>query len=85
MNKQTILGNVIIITGASSGIGQHLALRFAEQGAWLALAARNVEHLEEVSKQCHQRGGKVIVIPTDVAEKSQFMRKVRCQLKLALK
>jgi NADP-dependent 3-hydroxy acid dehydrogenase YdfG len=71
MNKQTFLENVIIITGASSGIGQHLALRFAEQGAWLALAARNVEHLEEVSKQCHQRGGKIIIIPTDVAEKPQ--------------
>ena len=71
MNKKAFLENVIIITGASSGIGQHLALQFAEQGAWLALAARNIEHLEEVSKQCHQRGGKVIVIPTDVAEKSQ--------------
>jgi len=71
MNKQPFLENVIIITGASSGIGEHLALRFAEQGAWLSLAARNVEHLEEVSKQCHQRGGKVIIIPTDVAEKSQ--------------
>jgi NADP-dependent 3-hydroxy acid dehydrogenase YdfG len=71
MNKQTFLENVIIITGASSGIGQHLALRFAEQGAWLALAARNIEHLEEVSKQCLQRGGKVIIVPTDVTEKSQ--------------
>jgi short-subunit dehydrogenase len=71
MNKHTLLENVIIITGASSGIGQHLALLLAEQGAWLALAARNVERLEKVSKQCHQRGGKVIVIPTDVAEKSQ--------------
>lgn len=71
MNKQAFFENVIIITGASSGIGRHLALRLAEQGAWLALAARNVEHLEEVSEKCQQRGGKVIVIPTDIAEKSQ--------------
>jgi short-subunit dehydrogenase len=71
MKKQKFLENVIIITGASSGIGKQLALRFAEQGAWLALAARNVEHLLEVSKECQQLGGKVIVIPTDVAEKSQ--------------
>jgi len=51
MNKRTFLENVIIITGASSGIGRHLALRLAEQGACLALGARNVEHLEEVSQQ----------------------------------
>ena len=54
MNNQTFLENVIIITGASSGIGRHLALRFAEQGAWLALAARNIENLEEVSQRCPQ-------------------------------
>jgi short-subunit dehydrogenase len=71
VKKQIFLENVIIITGASSGIGEHLALRFAEQGAWLALAARNAEHLLVVSKKCEQLGGKVIAIPTDVAEKSQ--------------
>ena len=71
MNNQTFLENVIIITGASSGIGRHLALRFAEQGAWLALAARNIENLEEVSQRCHELGGKAIVIVTDVADQSQ--------------
>ena len=73
MNKQTFFENVIIITGAASGIGKHLALQFAEQGAWLSLADRDVEHLEEVTKLCHQIGGEAIGIPTDVAEKS------RCQ------
>jgi short-subunit dehydrogenase len=71
MKNQTFLENVIIITGASYGIGRHLALQLAEQGAWLALAARNALKLEEVTEQCHQRGGKVVVIPTDVAEQSQ--------------
>jgi short-subunit dehydrogenase len=71
MKKQTLLENVIIITGASSGIGNHLALKLAGQGAWLSLAARNIEHLEEVAKECHQLGGKAIIIPTDVADQAQ--------------
>jgi len=50
MKKHTFLENVIIITGASFGIGKHLALKLAEQGAWLSLAARSIEHLEEVAK-----------------------------------
>jgi short-subunit dehydrogenase len=71
MNQQPFSENVVIITGASSGIGEHLALRLAEQGAWLALAARNSGQLEEVSRQCRQIGGKAVAIPTDVAEQSQ--------------
>jgi short-subunit dehydrogenase len=71
MKKLDFLENVCIITGASSGIGRHLALRLAEQGAWLSLAARNIEHLEEVTKECHQLGGKAIIIPTDVADQVQ--------------
>ena len=54
MKKYTLFEKVVIITGASSGIGEHLALRFAEQGAWLALAARNKERLKEVTTKCQQ-------------------------------
>lgn len=71
MNNSHFLNNVVIITGASAGIGRELALLLAEQGAWLALAARNAEKLEEVAAQCRQRGCKAVVVPTDVAEQSQ--------------
>ena len=63
--------NVIIITGASSGIGRELALQLADQGAWLALAARNTERLEEVAAHCRQRAGRALVVATDVAEQAQ--------------
>jgi NADP-dependent 3-hydroxy acid dehydrogenase YdfG len=70
MRQTAFRENVTIITGASFGIGRELALQLADQGAWLALAARNAEKLAEVSTQCNQRGGRVIAIPTDVADQS---------------
>jgi short-subunit dehydrogenase len=60
--------NVVIITGASLGLGEALALQLAEQGAWLSLAARNAERLEAVAEACRARGGRALAVPTDVAE-----------------
>ena len=71
MQSTTFRENVVVITGASFGIGQHLALQLAEKGAWLALAARSLENLNDVSVQCTRLGGRVIAIPTDVTEPVQ--------------
>jgi short-subunit dehydrogenase len=71
MKDSVLRENVTIITGASSGIGRALALQLAQQGAWLALAARNVDQLETVAKDCRGYPGKAIVVPTDVAEQAQ--------------
>lgn len=71
MNNQHFQENVVVITGASSGIGRELAFALADQGAWLALAARDAEKLEEVAAECRRRDGKALVVPTDVAEQSQ--------------
>jgi short-subunit dehydrogenase len=62
---------VVVITGASSGIGRELAYQLAEQGAWLSLAARNEERLATVAGECQARGGKAIAIVTDVSEQAQ--------------
>ncbi len=62
--------NVVIVTGASSGIGRELAYQLADQGAWLALAARDVERLDAVAEGCRSRGGRALVVPTDVAEQA---------------
>lgn len=45
-------GQVVFITGASSGIGEHTAIAFAKHGVKLALAARRYEELERVKKAC---------------------------------
>lgn len=71
MSNAHFLDNVVIITGASAGIGRELALQLAGQGAWLVLAARNAQRLEEVAALCRQRGGRALVVPTDVSQQSQ--------------
>ena len=62
---------MVIVTGASAGIGRHLALQLADQGARIVLAARTATKLEEIAEQCRQRGAQVIVVPTDVAKQRQ--------------
>ncbi|MBK9389455.1 MAG: SDR family oxidoreductase [Bacteroidetes bacterium] len=71
MEKNIFTENVVIITGASSGIGQQIAYKLAEQGAWLTLAARDADNLQEVANTCSHLGAKVIVVPTDVSDKNQ--------------
>ncbi len=60
-----------IITGASSGIGYALALKLAEQGAWLTLAARSEDKLKELAEKCRALGGRALVVRTDIAEQGQ--------------
>ena len=63
--------NVVVITGASDGIGREVALQMADQGAWLALAARDAARLEATAAECRARGGRAVAVPTDVADQAQ--------------
>jgi short-subunit dehydrogenase len=76
MTNDVFKENVVIVTGASSGIGEALAYRLADQGAWLSLAARNISRLEAVADQCRSRGGRALVVPTDVCEQDACKRLV---------
>lgn len=67
-----IHNKVIMITGASSGIGEAAAKELSSKGAKLVLAARREERLKKLQKEIEQRGGKAIYQVTDVTSYDQM-------------
>ena len=61
-------GRVVFLTGASSGIGEGLAMALARRGAVLGLVARRRELLEELAERCEKAGGKARVFAIDVTD-----------------
>ena len=70
-------GKVALITGASSGIGRETALKFASEGAKVAIVARREDKLNEVAKEIAAKGGEAKVIAADVTEEAEIERVVR--------
>lgn len=66
--SDNIAGKVIIITGASSGMGEAAARHLAEKGAKIVMAARRMERIEAIAKELKQQGKQAMAIPTDVAK-----------------
>lgn len=74
--RRQIRGAVVVITGASSGIGRATALAFAGLGARLVLAARGPEALGEVERACQAQGVEVLAVPTDITDADAVERLV---------
>ena len=62
------MSEVVVITGASSGVGRATVRRFAGPGTKLALLARNRDALEGAAREVRDAGGEALVLPTDVAD-----------------
>ena len=69
-------GKVALITGASSGIGRATAIKFASEGAKVAIVARREDKLNEVAKEIEAKGGEIKVIAADVTEEAEIERVV---------
>ncbi|EOY22539.1 Short-chain dehydrogenase/reductase SDR - like 10 [Theobroma cacao] len=75
--SENVSGKVVIITGASSGIGEHLAYEYGRRGARLALTARREKSLQEVADRAHDLGSPdVITIRADVSNVDDCQRLV---------
>jgi short-subunit dehydrogenase len=70
-------GKVIVITGASDGIGAEVARQLAASGVCLALAARGMDRLEAVARQCREKGADAMAIRCDVASETDCRDLVR--------
>jgi len=73
MSKTNFAGQVVWITGASSGIGEALALQFAKAGSKLVLSARREGELQRVRQRCIEAGAaaeSLLVLPLDVSDEA---------------
>jgi NADP-dependent 3-hydroxy acid dehydrogenase YdfG len=66
-----IKGKVVVITGASSGLGEATARALSAQGARVMLGARRQYHIQALARELTERGGKAIAVTTDVTDRAQ--------------
>jgi NAD(P)-dependent dehydrogenase (short-subunit alcohol dehydrogenase family) len=64
---------VVVVTGASSGLGRAIAIEFARRGCALVLGARRIDALDETARQCRAAGGDAIAVATDVTREQEVV------------
>jgi uncharacterized protein len=81
MNRRPAIdGKVVIVTGASSGIGESTALEFARAGAIAVLAARREDRLKQLERKIEEMGGTALAVPTDLTALDQITNLVQTVL-----
>jgi NADP-dependent 3-hydroxy acid dehydrogenase YdfG len=73
-------GAVVVVTGASSGIGEATALRFARAGSRVVLAARRLDRLEALAERIRARGGEALPVRCDVTDEADVAGLVEATL-----
>jgi NADP-dependent 3-hydroxy acid dehydrogenase YdfG len=73
----SLKGRVVIITGASSGFGEHAAWLFSREGCQVVLAARRQERLEDIASEIRAAGGDALPVVTDVTQQDRIQALVK--------
>ena len=81
MPKNEFQDNVVVITGASAGIGLEVARQLSAKRARLVLASREPARLAAAANSCRALGGEVIDVPTDVGDSEQCRRLIEAAVK----
>ena len=74
--SDNIVGKVVVITGASSGLGEVVARHLGAQGASVVSRARRIERLQSLADELNNQGGKALAVETDVTDPNQVQRLV---------
>ena len=74
--NNNIEGKIVVITGASSGLGEATARLLSAQGATVVLGARRIERLQKLADELTGSGGKALAVETDVTHREQVKRLV---------
>ena len=72
--ENNIKGKVVIITGASSGLGEAAAKHLSEQGATIVLGARRADRIEQLAKEINDKEGKALAVAVDVTQREQVKK-----------
>ena len=76
MRNNNIEGKVVVITGASSGLGESTARHLAELGATVVLGARRVDRIDALARELTAKGQPALAVQTDVTDRLQVQRLV---------
>ena len=78
---QGIKDKVVVITGASSGLGEATARHLASQGASVVLGARREDRIQSLARELASKGGKTLALSTDVTDRTQVKALVDAAVK----